>query len=89
MKKTVLLILINIAVFALLLVIYFLFGFLAGYGANDSYQSNVWLMYACFCMFQLVVNIYFVSKFKKLNSLNIFLFSLEVVLLYYLGTLTF
>ncbi len=75
-------ILINLGLFFVLIVLYFLFGFFAGYGANNTYEAAAWILYTVFVFFHLVLNYFLLKKMKTLNSILLLSSCIEILILY-------
>jgi hypothetical protein len=56
MSNTLKAILINFGLFIVLIILYFLSGFLAGYGSNNNYEGAAWRLYICFVIGHLIIN---------------------------------
>lgn len=74
--------LLNVGLFVVLIVLYFITGFLSGYGANNSYEAAAWRLYIAFIVVHLLINCLLLYRFKSLNLFCIFLSFLEILLLY-------
>jgi len=68
MSNTVKAILINLGLFIILIILYFISGFLAGYGSNNSYEGAAWRLYIIFFLAHLGINYLLLKKLKILSS---------------------
>lgn len=75
-------IIINIALFSLVMPLSFLSAFLAGYGSNSSKTFAGWRMYIGFFMAHVLINFVVLKFLKYFNGLNVLLSLLEIIILY-------
>ena len=73
---------INIFLFIILFVVYYITGFLLGYGSNDSYEASSWWLYIGFVVMHLVINVLFISKPKVTAVKHIVVSSVLILALY-------
>lgn len=73
---------INIFLFIVLFVIYYITGFLLGYGSNDSYESNSWWLYTGFTAIHLIINVLFIAKHKVTEVNHMAVSSVLILALY-------
>jgi len=74
--------LLNVGLFIVLIVLYFVTGFLSGYGANNSYEAAAWRLYIGFIITHLFIDWLLLYRYKLLDLLSILFVFFEVLLLY-------
>lgn len=74
--------LINIGLFIVLVIVFFITGFLAGYGSNNNYEAASWRLYFGFVVAHILINLLFLYWYKFLTLQSILLTSLEIFVLY-------
>jgi hypothetical protein len=83
-KNISLLILSNFFVFIVLLILYFISGFLNGYGANDNSIRAAWILFVVFIIAHLSVNILLLAKQKR--TLEFYIITTFEILILWLTT---
>lgn len=82
MSNTLKAILINFGLFVVLIVLYFLSGFVAGYGSNNNYEAAAWRLFIGFVIGHLVIN-YLLLKKMRIFDFTAFVSScIEILILY-------
>jgi hypothetical protein len=81
-KKLLILLLINVGLFAVSMPLSFLSAFLAGYGSNSSHAAASWRLYTGFVIAHLVLNLLLLYKLKLLNFLSIVVSCIMIVIFY-------
>lgn len=74
--------LLNVCLFIVLFAVYYIIGFLLGYGSNDNYVANSWLLYLGVVIIHLVINLLFISKPKSIAVNHFILSSILILSLY-------
>ncbi len=74
--------LINVGLFIVLIILYFITGFLAGYGSNNNYEAAAWRLYIGFFIFHLLINFVLLIRMKMVSALYIIFSSVEILILY-------
>ncbi len=74
--------LINLILFIALIILYFIIGFLLGYGSNDNYKQSAWLLFIGFVVLHLILNLRFVTKLQKNNMIIVIASCLYIMILY-------
>ena len=74
--------LLNVCLFIVLFAVYYTTAFLLGYGSNDNYVVNSWLLYLGVVIIHLVINFLFISKPKSIIINHFILSSLLILSLY-------
>jgi hypothetical protein len=74
--------LINIGLFVVLIIVYFISGFLAGYGSNNSYEAESWRLYVAFVIGHLLINFILLKKLKIADIPSVVFSCIEIFILY-------
>ncbi len=74
--------LINVILFIVLIILYFITGFLLGYGSNDNYKQSAWLLFGGFVVIHLIINLIFISSPQKNNIIVVIGSCLYIMILY-------
>ena len=72
----------NIALFVVLFILYYITGFSLGYGSNDKYETNSLWLYLGFILFHFFINFLFIIKPKMTLARHIIISSIMILLLY-------
>ena len=75
-------ILINLVLFIFLIILYFLSGFLEGYGSNNNYEAAYWRLYIIFIIAHFILSFLILNKLKITNTFSIVLSCIEILILY-------
>jgi hypothetical protein len=74
--------LINVILFIVLIILYFITGFLLGYGSNDNYKQSAWILFGGFVVTHLIINLIFISNPQK-NSIIVVIGSCLYIMILY------
>ena len=74
--------LLNIGLFIVLVIVFFITGFLAGYGSNNNYEAASWRLYFGFVIAHVLINLLLLYRYKFFTVQSILLTSLEIFFLY-------
>ena len=82
MKNSTKLYLLNIPLFIVLFILFFLTAFGLGYGSNNSYQAATWRLFGEFVVAHLIINFLLIRRFKISQKSTIIYNYIEIVTLY-------
>ena len=72
MKNTFIkLVLLNLIISLILIIIFYLWLFIDGYGANNKYLSQEKRIFIMFVIFNFLLSIYMLNRLKQLNALSV------------------
>ena len=81
MKRIFIVLIINIAIFAIFIILFYIGAFLAGYADSGGEEAS-WRLYIEFILVHLFINLIILRLFKILNLVNALLSCLEIIIFY-------